>query len=206
MNEENQYIYDRIEGFKDKRVWVTKKTRMSSEERMNSNNIYSIFIINYYTFIIVVLSVLGLIYNEEFSFVVSVFSVMVSIGLFGISLYISLYGYRERALKYKQSYLELSTVESKAEDLMMRLRLTDITLDKAITRFTDLKAEYNHILDKTENHSTFDRLNYLKDRDKLNRGGLWAAYYLKYKLPILLLKILLIVAPLILFSIWWLWR
>lgn len=204
LDEKTQYIYDRIDGFKDKRVWVTKKIRMGSEERMNSHNIYSIFIINYYTFLVLILSVLGVIFNKDFSLTVSIFSVIVSIALFGISLYITLYGYRERALKYKQSYMELSSIEANAENLLMKVKFNLVSLDIAITEFGKLKSDYNHILDKTENHSTFDRLVYLKNREKLNRAGLWAAYYFKYIVPTLIFKIFLVTLPFILILLWWL--
>ena len=69
---------------------------MDSEARMNHNNIISIFIVNYYTFMILALSVISLILDDKYSSSLTILTTIVSIALFGISLFISLYGFKEK--------------------------------------------------------------------------------------------------------------
>lgn len=193
-------IHKKIENFRDNRVWVTKKIRMDSEARMNHNNIISIFIVNYYTFIILALSVISLILDDKYSSSLTILTTIVSIALFGISLFISLYGFKEKALYYKQSHIDLAEIEFELDHLLMR---TDIGEKILLEKFHDLKLKYNHIMEKTDNHSTYDRLNFLKQSDKLNRDSLWFTYYFKYKTPTFLFKTSIIILPILIGIVWW---
>jgi len=193
-------IQKKIENFRDNRVWVTKKIRMDSEARMNHNNIFSIFIVNYYTFIVLALSVVSLILDDKYSSSLTILTTIVSIALFGISLFISLYGYKEKALYYKQSHIDLAEIEFELDHLVMK---SDIEENNLLDKFHELKIKYNHIMEKTDNHSTYDRLNFLKQSDKLNRDSIWFAYYFKYKIPIFLFKASIIILPILIGIVWW---
>lgn len=173
---------------------------MDSEARMNHNNIISIFIVNYYTFMILALSVISLILDDKYSSSLTILTTIVSIALFGISLFISLYGFKEKALYYKQSHIDLAEIEFELDHLLMR---TDIGEKILLEKFHDLKLKYNHIMEKTDNHSTYDRLNFLKQSDKLNRDSLWFAYYFKYKTPTFLFKTSIIILPILIGIVWW---
>lgn len=80
---------------------------------------------------------------------------------------------------------------------------TDIGEKILLEKFHDLKLKYNHIMEKTDNHSTYDRLNFLKQSDKLNRDSLWFAYYFKYKTPTFLFKTSIIILPILIGIVWW---
>ncbi|KML07130.1 SLATT domain-containing protein, partial [Rossellomorea marisflavi] len=170
-------LIDEITHFKEQRVWVTKKTRMESEARMNNNNIFSLFVVNFYTLIVLSLSIVGLVsIDEEIIDRISVLTVISSVALFGISLFVSLYGYKEKANSYKQCYLDLTRIESQCQNLI----LSDLDYKSRISNFNEIKKEYNHILEKTDNHSNADRLVYLRNNKKLDSLENQIAYY-RYK-------------------------
>lgn len=144
-----------IKKFRDDRVYITKKTRMNSEERMNFNNFHSIIILNLYTFVLLCYSILSLISSVEVD--LSNMSLIVSLGVFGASLFVSLYGFREKALAYKMSHLELAKIESKLDILLLDNFSDEKELLKA---FEICYQEYNHVISKTENHHSFDYATY----------------------------------------------
>ncbi|PEM52672.1 SLATT domain-containing protein [Bacillus wiedmannii] len=191
-----------ITYFKDHKVWVTKKTRMESEARMNDNNIFSLFVVNFYTLIVLSLSILGLVIsNEEMTNNISVLTVISSVALFGISLFISLYGYKEKAIAYKQCYLDLTKIESQCQDLL----LEDLDYKNRLIKFNEIKREYSHILEKTDNHSLIDRLVYLKNNKKLNSLDDQMAYY-KYKMVNRVIRISLFIIPIVALIILFVWK
>jgi hypothetical protein len=191
-----------ITYFKDHRVWVTKKTRMESEARMNNNNIFSLFVVNFYTLIVLSLSILGLVISDqEMIDRISVLTVISSVALFGISLFVSLYGYKEKAIAYKQCYLELTKIESQCQDLI----LEDFDYKNRLIKYNEIKKEYNHILEKTDNHSFVDRLVYLKNNKKLSSLDDQISYY-KYKFINGTIKISLFIIPIVALIILFVWK
>jgi hypothetical protein len=191
-----------ITYFKDHRVWVTKKTRMESEARMNNNNIFSLFVVNFYTLIVLSLSILGLVITDQGIIDrISVLTVISSVALFGISLFVSLYGYKEKAISYKQCYLDLTRIESQCQDLILQ----DLDYENRLTKFNEIKKEYNHILEKTDNHSFADRLVYLKNNKKLTSLNDQIAYN-KYKIVKSIIKFSLFIIPIVALIILFVWK
>jgi hypothetical protein len=181
-----------IKDYKDNRVWVTKKVRIISEERMNRNNFHSIILINLYTFFILCYSILGLQYpsnNEE----IGVVSVIVAVGLFGVSLFVTLYGFREKALAYKMSHLDLAKIETKMNSLILSEDKSD---EELINQYEKYQIEYTDILAKTDNHLPMDFLKYEIDRGQATCSRR-IKYYIKYFCPYWCLIIALYVVPLI---------
>lgn len=144
-----------IKKYRDTRVYVTKKIRMGAEARMNRNNMHSIIILNLYTFTLLIYSILALQYPSS-NWIPPV-SLIISVGLFGASLFISLYGYREKALAYKMSYLSLTELETNLDSLYL-----NDTLDsqRLLSQFDSIKNKYNEVLSKTENHHDIDYIMY----------------------------------------------
>ncbi|WP_226675215.1 SLATT domain-containing protein [Mesobacillus jeotgali] len=191
-----------ITYFKDHRVWVTKKTRMESEARMNNNNIFSLFVVNFYTLIVLSLSILGLVITDQGIIDrISVLTVISSVALFGISLFVSLYGYKEKAISYKQCYLDLTRIESQCQDLILQ----GLDYENRLTKFNEIKKEYNHILEKTDNHSFADRLVYLRNNKKLNSLDDQIAYY-KYNFVKGIIKFSLFIIPIVALIILFVWK
>jgi hypothetical protein len=195
-------LLKKIAHFKDNKVWVTKKTRMESEARMNKNNIFSLFVVNFYTLIVLSLSLLGLVItNQAITDKITVLTLISSVGLFGISLFVSLYGYKEKAIAYKQCYLELTSIESQCQDIL----LEESDYQNRLNKFNEIQKEYNHILEKSDNHSFVDRLVYLKNNKKLNSLEDQISYY-QYKLTNIAIKISLFIIPIIALIILFVWK
>lgn len=184
-------INEEIQKFRDNRVWTTKKVRMIAEERMNRNNLNSIILVNYYTFFILCYSIIGLKYGS--SDILSIASVIISIGLFGVSLFVSLYGYREKALAYKQSHLELDKIESKLGILILDEGIEHNDLLKTLDKY---KMEYNEVISKTENHSNLDFLKFKVNSNNSSKKEKFNYYFL-YKTPLILFMIVVYACPII---------
>ncbi|UQW96678.1 SLATT domain-containing protein [Rummeliibacillus sp. G93] len=158
--------------FKDNRVWVTKKARMEAEKRMNFNNNVSIVLINYYTFLVLVLSIISL--KWELGNILTFVSVLISVALFGVSLYITLYGYKEKALSYKSCYIELTALESELEVLLLNEKISDEDL---LNEYGSLLSRYDKIMDMDDNHADIDFISHLKNqKDKKYMGWMQFKY------------------------------
>ncbi|CAK8583847.1 hypothetical protein BMEGG_06105 [Priestia megaterium] len=194
-SDQEDNLLKEIKDFKDNKVWVTKKTRMESEARMNKNNIFSLIIVNYYTLIVLSLSIWGLVItNQKMIDKIGLLTVISSVALFGISLFVSVFGFKEKAISFKQCYLDLSKIENQFEDILLDNHLA---YSEKLWKFNEVKKEYNHILEKTDNHSFGDRLVYLKNNKKINTMEDQLAY-IKYKFGDVFSKVLLVVSPVIL--------
>lgn len=185
------------------RVWVTKKVRMESEARLNRNNYYSMFFINYYTFIVLALSIATLLSEDK---KVALFTVIATVALFGISLFISYVRFRERALEYKESYIKLNELEASIEKVCLSSK--NYTPSELIDKLHECKLKYNEILSNTENHASIDFQKVLIEKglksfenNKLRYLYMSAEYYLNVIFKTALLVILLILPIILLFPI-----
>lgn len=187
VNSNIEEIKLEIKKYRDDRVYVTKKIRMGSEARMNKNNMHSIFILNIYTFTLLVYSILAFQYPS--SDWIPPVSLIISVGLFGASLFISLFGYREKALAYKMSHLSLTEIESKLDLLYLNDNLDNRTL---LANFGLIQNEYIEILSKTENH---DHIDYVIFQYSKNNSSV--IEYFLYKIKSFLILLLFYSLPLV---------
>lgn len=165
-----QEIINDITEFRDRKVYVTKKTRMNSEVRLNRNNIHSIILVNVYTFTILCYSIISIKYEANDIF--TLMSVIVSVALFGVSLFVSLYGFREKALAFKNSYLEMSGIENKLSILLLR---KDLSNEELTSKFSEYQDNYTEILNKIDNHVEKDFIKY-----KVNSNNVTAEDIIKH--------------------------
>lgn len=167
----NEAIKQDIESLKNNRIWTTKKARMEAEARMNRNNIFTQFLVIYYTFAVLAFSIWALVSEDD---TISLFTVISSVGLFGVSIFVSAIGYREKALQYKESYISLNALEFKLKDLLRKTKFEEDTLIKELNRF---EREYTEILTKSENHNDIDYIKVLlKHSEKISKGDLSKHY------------------------------
>lgn len=195
-------LNNEIKHFKDERVWVTKKIRMESEARMNKNNIFSLFMVNFYTLIVLSLSIIALVINDSVIVnKITVLTLISSVALFGVSLFVSLYGFKEKAMSYKQCYLDLTKIENDCQSLLLK----DQEYEVKGNTFNNLKKEYANILEKTDNHSSVDRLTYLKNNGKFETLEHNLSYmYLKIKW--FFVKSIIFIIPFIIISFIFIWK
>lgn len=156
-----QNLKKKITNFRDNRVYITKKVRMNAEERMNRNNLHSIIILNIYTFILLCYSINAL--SSPVDKYLSIVTLIVSLAVFGVSLFVSLYGFREKALAYKMSHLELAEIETHLDILELDCHSNHKELLKL---FKIYQLEYHKIMSKTDNHKKIDYIKYNHDIKK----------------------------------------
>ncbi|MDR6720111.1 SLATT domain-containing protein [Paenibacillus sp. 2003] len=184
----NSNLQDEIKNFIDNRIWMTKKSRMEAEARMNKNNIFSQFLVNYYTFVVLAFSIISLL--EKNSDIIALMTVIASVGLFGTTLFLTSMAYKEKAMQYKDSYLSLTELET---DLKHILR-EDKEDSEVINNLQILERRYNEILAKTDNHSEVDYIKVqLKISSKIDKANYWK--YLIHNTTTFLFKVILISVP-----------
>lgn len=191
----NKDIKDDIESLMDKRVWVTKKARMEAEARMNRNNMNSQLLVNYYTFVVLAFSIWTLVSEDS---AMSLLTVIASVGLFGVSIFVSAIGFREKALQYKESYLSLNELEFNLKNLLRRAEIDD---NEAISELKKFESKYSEILTKSENHSDIDFIKVILKSDKKMTAGDFFKYYL-HKIIYYIFAVVLIGAPLLLYIVY----
>lgn len=178
-------LKDSIQKYKDGRVWVTKKCRIEAESRMLFFHRYVMVLINYYTFLVLGISIYSLAFSGAVPEMVNIISVLISIALFGISLYTSAHSYKDKANSYKECYIKLMDIESELESLLLKLNGQNSLMIES--EFKRIKKDYKDIIEKDNNHANIDHLKYLKNQNKLNISSWWKYYSIKT------LKMLLII-------------
>ncbi|WP_088830015.1 SLATT domain-containing protein [Paenibacillus tyrfis] len=192
-------ISDEIKSFADNRLWRTKKARIEAEARLNKYNILSIIVVNYYTFLVLALSIWSLILdsNSDWAKYITIITVIVSVGLFGGTILVSSMNFKEKAEKFKKSYIAIEELEVEVKKLTRSL--TFLTEQHKILRLSEIEKSYAEILNSTDNHSPMDNLKVLIDRK--NTEVKWFEkinYYFKRAASNLFI-ILLFTAPILVF-------
>lgn len=186
-------IRKEIKTFADNRVWITKKSRIEAESRMNRNHLFSQILINYYTFIVLAFSIWSLLTSDT---LISLWTVISSVGLFGISIFITSINFREKAIQFKSSYISLNDLEFKLVNLSKETNTTN----NLQLKFEKLKRLYNSTLSRTDNHAEID---YIKTKISHNYqvSKTDIIFYLKYIFLISFIKFVLLFTPLLLIII-----
>lgn len=141
----------------DTRIYLTAKSRMTSEANLRSQARFNQILPAIYSFYLIVISLLDLTQIYKFQNF-SAISILCSIALFGIALFYQGQKLEERADNYKQCYLKLQQLE--AEDLPEK----------------EKNARYFSILEIYENQSRddFDEMifeSWLRKQDLRNSNG-----------------------------------
>lgn len=158
-------------------IWLTKKSRMNSEQRLKVYHYYSNFLIIYYAFLLICVNIVVLDFEsfEDFEFNGAI-ELILSVGVFSLSIFTFASDFSGRAARYRECYLRLG-------------QLTEQGLTPE-----DLKKSYDAVLLGYENHSPRDYEKIIID-NKIRRGkvitsssgddisfskGAIASYYLRY--------------------------
>ncbi|GGJ64457.1 SLATT domain-containing protein [Virgibacillus salexigens] len=187
----SEILKTEIESLRYNRIWVTKKARMEAEARMNRNDIFTQLLVNYYTFVVLAFSIWTLVSQDSG---MSLLTVIASVGLFGVSIFVSSIGYREKALQFKESYLSLNQLEFELKDL---LRSTATDNDMLSAELRKFERQYSEILTKSENHIDIDYIKVQLKHDKKLTSGEFIKYYI-HNIIYYFFSSILILAPVIL--------
>ncbi len=127
-------------------LWITRKTRIYSELRLERNAKISKFIITLYSFYLIIFSIWNLNHNNPQISELLVFS---SIGIALASISLSAQRYAYRALDMRNCYIRLLELYNDAK------RAEAAKNDRLIQK---IESKYAQILGNIENHSEYDYL------------------------------------------------
>lgn len=177
----------RLESLLNK-IWLTRKARIKAAERLERFDFLAQILVNYYTLFIVALSIWTL-YDSTNAQLISVITIIASVLLFGLSIFVTSRNFKGRSLTFKDCYIKLDELYTEGELLKSSQSLT-------IQNTLDLQKEYNKILNGIENHTTLDFLNVLNDIKNISNGNY--IYLIWRKIIFGCLILLTIVFPLVL--------
>lgn len=128
------------------KIWITRKIRIFSERRLERLHLITKVIMIYYSFILVCLSILNLKKsNKTYEEII----VITSLAILITSIFLSSQRFKERALYFKNCYLQLDQLYHKICQAEKNNLITEDKLEQYLT-------EYREILETGENHSSYD--------------------------------------------------
>lgn len=138
------------------KIWITRKCRINTSDRLIFTNKIAQILINYYTLMILSISIwtLNSISNTQLPF----FTVIASLFLFAITIGIDSLNYKERIIFLKSCYIKLDNLYTDLEVLLNELSILD--LHEVKSRFEKIRNEYSKVLESVENHNSYDFLKY----------------------------------------------
>lgn len=137
------------------KIWITRKCRINLSERLKKNNLLSQSLIIWYSFLLIALTI----FDKNSSYFKDSYSLtlILSIGILVLSIFIMSMNYSERAIKAQILYVQLDCLCNQVENA--------VQCDEK-----KLYEQYTNLIALTENHSDYDYLKTqydLKDMDKI---------------------------------------
>ena len=130
------------------KIWVTRKTRIYTEQRLIKANMISNFLVIWYSFFLVCLTIWNLQFPDEKA---NIFLAFGSIAVLVASTVVASQKFSERSLAVRNCYLKLDELYFKVKEAEEKQELDD-------DRIQEFEREYLVILQNVENHSEFDYL------------------------------------------------
>lgn len=178
------------------KIWVTRKTRIYTEQRLKRKAFLSQLLMIVYSFLLVAISVWNLVHSSQPLNMLSVFG---SIAVLISSVFLLSQRYTERALEMRNCYIRL-------DELYYKVKKSEISKD--YNSVEQLQSEYTSILLNIDNHSDYDYLCLrfsLRNNDKTTLPPFTWKNYLSYILEKFwryLLIIAYFILPLLLTIFW----
>ena len=174
----------KLESLKNN-IWMTRKARINSSERLLTTEKFIQGINIYYSCFLCTLSIYGLIYqNDKMGIISCIVSIILTISI----VYLNSQNFGGRAQQLKVNYISM-------QKLLFELDNLDKT---SIYDLTEYQNKYCELLSNCENHSIYDYY-----RVQLNQGNIKViskegiCYYIN-KLIIYSFTLLVIILPIIL--------
>lgn len=136
---------------------TTLRNCINTKKRLNLNDLFSKFILSYYSVFLIILTITGKYFEKFNDHLSEYFGIIISVVLLVFSLINSNSKYEIRVIKLDQSINNLKT---------LKRNISDIKDEKGII---DSKESYNKIVDKTEMRSDLDFFKTVKELH-LERG------------------------------------
>lgn len=175
-------IKNRLDSLSNK-IWITRKARINAEERLEKFDFLTQMLINYYTLVIVGLSIWTL-YDESNAKLISVITIIASVLLFGLSIFVNARNFKIRSLTFKSCYIKLDEIYNECEllkDSPDKLSLEDIS---------KIQKKYNKVMNSIENHTPMDYLKVLNNTSEISKSQ-WC--YFNFKRALFIISIAIII-------------
>jgi len=136
------------------KIWITRKCRINLSERLKKNNLFSQSLMIWYSFLLIALTIFdknGSFFKDSYSL-----TLILSIGILVLSIFVMSMNYSERAIKAQILYTQLDCLFNQVESAVQR--------DEK-----KLYEQYTNLIALAENHNDYDYLKTqydLKDMDK----------------------------------------
>lgn len=143
-----------LERFGNK-IYITRKSRIEASERLIRADKFWQFLIYYYTVLIISFGVLDL--KIDFpGDALAIGSIIASVGVLAISVYISNCRFLLRAKELTECYIALDLLNGRIDRLQRELSTLSPLL--AELEFKKVQEEYSELLSNVENHTELDML------------------------------------------------
>ena len=178
------------------KIWITRKARIYTEQRLINKSLITQAIMIFYSFGLVSISLCCLINPNEYY---TIYSIISSLAVFVSSVFISSQRFSERAMMIRNCYIRLDDLYS---------RSVQIENEGDEGKIFQIESEYANILLNVENHSDYDFLclRYsLRKNIKTSLPRFTCSDILKYfiyKFYRVLLSIIILFLPFIISSMW----
>lgn len=181
-------LNNRLESLSNK-IWITRKARINAEERLEKFDFLTQMLINYYTLVIVGLSIWTL-YDESNAKLISVITIIASVLLFGLSIFVNARNFKIRAITFKSCYIKLDEIYNECE------LLKDSPDNLSAEEITRIQNKYNKVMNSIENHTPMDYLRVLNNTSNISKSQRW---YFNFKRSLFIILIFIIILfPLVL--------
>ncbi len=139
------------------RIYLTYKSRMTSEARLRLLARFWNFLLSWYSFLLIAVSLLDL----TGRFTIPSFNVIAAIGsvaVFGLSLYIAAERHEARADDYRRCYLELQAIYADGD-----------SVETKMPRYADVLSRYENQIESDYDDMLFDA--YVRGQSLENASG-----------------------------------
>lgn len=183
-------------SFISDKIWITRKTRIYTEQRLLKKASITQAVMIFYSFLLVSLSIWTLVNPDKHLEIYLIFS---SMAVLISSIFISSQRYSERAMMIRNCYIRLDELYSRA------IRIEKMNDEE---KTSQIESEYTNILINVENHSDYDYLCMiysLKNNKDSNLPKFTSIDYVRYFYSRIirgLITIIIFVLPFIVSYIW----
>jgi SMODS and SLOG-associating 2TM effector domain family 5 len=183
----NQQIIDSLSN----KIWITRKCRINTSERLIFTNLLAQFLINYYTLVILSFSIWAF-YSPSENNNLSFITVIASLFLFAVTIAINSLNFKERIINIKSCYIHMDELNTELK--LLEGQLNTLNPIAATEIFNDIRKKYTSLLLIVENHTTYDRLKFMIENNQ-NISGKELAHYYFIKLVYIIIFLFLFLIP-----------
>lgn len=172
-------------------IWTTRISRVNAEKRLIKKEAFFQGINIYYSCLTIIFSILALINKDD---ILSLMTVLMTISLSIVILYLNGQNYLEHAREYRKNYTELQKLE-------FDFRSID---ENDIGAIKEVYSKYCELLDSNSNHISFDYYKTVYDSSGTYREKRWKDVRVKFYWNVIwrdMLKLCVIALPVILYVV-----